>query len=330
MLTFDVTELLHDALRGDRRPPDGKLHPSGDLIGSLRHSMLRAAGAPTIESEITSDVRLMTGTLWHTYFEAIFRRNKLAVITELKLDPWLPEGWSGTADWIAWSEQYRAFVLGDLKTIKGEGMTWIEKDGIKEEHQWQLSSYWYALENMGLPLVKGYVVFYLPQNVPVDKPDVVPMLAEGMPLDRDLVLGTMNERYAQTREYLDEIEASINGGGPLFLNDKLAPVQDRVQAVRQNKKKDGIVFDVKLVPHWSAAYCPFPTELCDCSTQGQTKIGEYDLDGNYTPRKDHEDVKPTVSPSAAQLKKARAANADTGEGAAGVPDGRGQPAKDGD
>jgi len=58
--------LLNNTLRGDRRPPDGKLHPSGDLIGSLRHAQLRAAGAPTIESEIVSDTRLMTGTQWHS------------------------------------------------------------------------------------------------------------------------------------------------------------------------------------------------------------------------------------------------------------------------
>jgi hypothetical protein len=64
---------------------------------------------------------------------------------EVKLDRrWLPDGWSGTADWIFWNADLGGFVLGDLKTIKGDGITWIEKDGAKREHLWQLSAYWHA------------------------------------------------------------------------------------------------------------------------------------------------------------------------------------------
>jgi hypothetical protein len=52
---------------------------------------------------------------------------------------------------------------------------------------------------------------------------------------------------------------------------------------------------VKLVPHWSAAYCPFPDELCDCSKHGETKIGMFDVDGStYIPRKGYEEIEPVV------------------------------------
>jgi hypothetical protein len=51
----------------------------------------------------------------------------------VKLDRWMPEGWSGTADWVFWNADLGGFVLGDLETIKGDGITWIEKDGAKSE-----------------------------------------------------------------------------------------------------------------------------------------------------------------------------------------------------
>lgn len=320
MIEYDIAGMLRDYLHGESRPPDGKLHPSGDLVGSLRHSQLRAAGAPTVESDITGDVRLMTGTMWHTFFEGMFSRHRLPVMTEVKLDRWLPEGWSGTADWIFWSDEYRAFILGDLKTIKGEGMEYINKDGIKTEHLWQLSSYWYALETMGLPLVKAFFVCYLPQNVPTGS-NVEPSMQEGRPLDRELVLDTMKDRWHATRAYLDLVSETDNNTrtldkrGPteaeLYLNEHLAPVQERVQIVRWTKATG--VFDVKFAPHWSASYCPFPNELCDCSEQGVTKIGEYDLDGTYKPRKGYEDETPTVEPTLAQYKKQRKEKAADGQ-----------------
>lgn len=321
MLHFDPVELLERQLADDRRPPDGLLHPSGDLIGSLRHAQLRAAGAPTVASEIVSDVRLMTGTMWHSFYEATFRRAKLPVMTEVKLDRWLPEGWSGTADWLMWSDEYKAFVLGDLKTIKGEGMPYVERDGIKDEHLWQLSAYWYACEAMGIPLVKAFVVLYLPQNVPAGE-NPQPLLAEGRPLDRELVIGTMQERWQKTSDYLDELwlcKEHSEDGSVNWLQPSLAPEQERVQILRWNGKQG--VYDVKLAPHWSTAYCPYPNELCACSEQGTNKIGHFKLnegvisvshksDGQpgaalgaqveYVPRKtkdeDYSDIELTVTP----------------------------------
>lgn len=259
----------------------------------------------------------MTGTMWHSYFEAAFQRSRRPVMTEVKLDRWLPEGWSGTADWLIWNDELKAFVLGDLKTIKGEGMAYIGRDGIKSEHVWQLSAYWYACAEMGIPLVKGFVVYYLPQNVPVDRPDVQPQVLEGMPLERSLVVGTMEERWQATSDYLAQVKAARERSmcqypalqdAHIYLQPALAPVQERVQQVRWNGKQD--CWDLKLVPHWSAAYCPYPSELCNCREQGQTKIGSYRIefgDGSasleYEPRKfkegeaPAEDVTPTVGPT---------------------------------
>jgi hypothetical protein len=315
MLKKDYTELLDEWLYHTREP-SGNLYPSMDLLGSLRHSMLRAAGAPLREEEgIAGLVRLETGTIWHDRFEMLLRRSQLPVMMEVRLTDYMPEGWSGRADWITWSDKYRAFVLGDLKTIKPEGMPYIRRDGIKDSHMWQLSSYWYALEKMGLPLVKAFHVLYLPFEQ--EKYE----LLEGVPLDRDLVLGTMVDRAAATRKYLAHVNAAKFKAFPApedpafyFVNEFLAPVQEREQVARWNKDKS--VFDVKLVPNWSANYCLYPPELCDCHTQGQTKIGEWRwLKDNgtetslYVSRNGYEEIECEVQLTDAQIKKLKEANA---------------------
>lgn len=320
MLTHDPVALLEASLRKERAP-SGNLYPSSDLLAPLRHSMLRAAGAPKRADEnVLGLVRMETGTMWHERFEGLMRRSNAPVMLEVRLTPWLVEGWSGIADWIAWSDEYRAFVLGDLKTIKAEGMAWVKKGGIKQEHLWQLSAYWYALEKMGLPLVKAFNVLYLPMS-PLD--DIEPALMEGVPLDRDLVLGTMVDRAAATRKYLNAVlelktaayhhdDAPYDEQDPRhYLNEHLAPIPEREQVVRWNKEQG--VFDVKLQPHYSAMFCLYPHELCDCSTKGTTKIGQWEwaeygggMAAVYTPRKGYEEYgAPDVELSSAQIKKLR-------------------------
>ena len=108
-----------------------------------------------------------------------------------------------------------------------------------------------------------------------------------------------------------------------FINEYLAPEQDRVQKIWWNKTKQ--VFDVKLVRHWSADFCPYPNELCACSEASQEKIGEYVFDVEergphgptpeqahnsypgirikYVPRKGYENIEPNVEPEQKDVKK---------------------------
>lgn len=302
---MDLTSLLRTRLAESRRPPDGKLHPSGDLLGSLRHAQLRLAGAPTIESQIVSDTRLMTGTMWHSYLGEMLVGAGVPYMQEVKVTPGLPEGWSGTADAVFWNPDLRGFVLGDFKTIKGEGMKWVLKDGAKEEHIWQLSAYWWALYNMGLPLVKGFAVWYLPQNDTTERDELIePVLMECDPLPRDLLWGVMEDRWQACQDYLISLDY-FDGAYSSFVTDKLAPELDRVQKLYWNGKQK--VWDLKLVPHWSAQFCPYPTELCGCSTQSSNKVGHYTLDGEYVPRKgeEYEDVEPLIEPSASDYRSKR-------------------------
>lgn len=277
--------------------------------------MLRAAGAPTVESELVSDIRLMTGTFWHRYVGSVLVERGVPFIQEVKLDRWLPKGWSGTADWLFWNQDVGAFALGDLKTTKGEAIRFIRQEGMKLEHIWQLSAYWHALAEAGIPLIKGVSVLYLPMNNTTDKQErIEPIVVEADPLSRDEVYSVMEDRWERTREYLLSTEAERDrwesetgshrddypGWGP-YVTAALAPEQDRVQKVWWNKAKG--VFDVKLVPHWSAAFCPYPAELCACNEQKNEKIGEWSIDLEYAPRKGYESIEALAKPDARDVAK---------------------------
>jgi hypothetical protein len=300
VLPFDLTDIILNELRRQRRPSDGLLHASSHLTGSLRHAQLDVVDAPKIESELLSEITLATGTMWHEFIHSTLRREGVPYMAEVNLTPWMPVGWGGTADGLFLNPDLDAFVLGDFKTIKGEGVRFIVKDGAKVEHRHQLSIYWYAAKKMlggTAKIAKTVAVYYLPKNDTRNKDDVVePVLADFEPIPWDELEAVTRERNEAVRAY----RASLPKPNPRpltaeeYLTDLLAPVQEREQVLYLDRKTG--TADVLLKPHWSSAYCPYPVELCDCSEQGQTKIGMYDVDGTYLPRTGYEDITPTVAP----------------------------------
>lgn len=239
----------------------------------------------------------MHGTLWHEWWHKTLIERGVPFFHELNLTPYMPEGWSGTADWVFWHPEYQAFALGDLKTAKGEAIYWINSKGAKTEHIWQLSAYYYALLAMGLPMVKGFAIMYWPMNDTADGDLVLPTLQECDPLPEDVVLGRMVERWSAVQPFL--------GMGDIWETamEELAPEQDREQKLFWNKTQG--VYDLKLVPHWSTRFCDWSPPLCSCSLQGTTKIGHYKLDEEYVPRKGYEDIAPTVAPTVWEYNKRR-------------------------
>lgn len=289
LLPLDLTEAIHQSLRGSQREPDGLLHCSGDMTGSLRHVMLRMAGAPEKQNDMVTDTILEIGTLMHKRVAEAFVSLGLPFMQEVKLNQWLPNGWGGTADWIFFHPEYEAFVLGDLKTTTGEGIPFVAREGIKTEHHHQLSAYWHALVRMGLPMVKGMGVLYMPKNR-AKNTKTEPLLVEAEPLEAEYLDNLMRERRGLVDAYLDTMwvgEEHFPESPPNYLQGTLAPVQDRVLKVTWNRDK----YEVKLVPHWSAQFCPYDDLLCDCDKQGETKVGEYTRDG-YSARKGYEQVNP--------------------------------------
>jgi hypothetical protein len=264
----------------------------------LRHAQLDAVEAPRNPESLISTIRMMTGTLWHEWMHDTLKRLGIPYMAEVNLTPWMPVGWGGTSDFLIWNPDVKAFVMTDLKTTRGEGMRYLERGGAKVEHRMQTSLYWHAARKMGLPLAKKIGVFYLPMNDTRSKDEVIePLLIDFDPVPVRELFKTARQRHKSVEKY----RASLPKPNPRpleveeFLTDALAPVQEREQRIYYDSKTD--TWDLKLVPHWSAAFCPFPDELCDCSAHGQTKIGMYDVDGTtYIPRKGFEDIVPEAVP----------------------------------
>lgn len=272
-----------------------------------------------IEDELVSSIRLRTGTMWHSYFNDLFVNEGLAAMGEVRLNRWLPEGWGGTADWLFWDFDKRAFRLGDLKTTKGTGMRYIETQGVKAEHRYQLSAYYHALATAKVPLVRAPFVCYLPMDRDPEA-QTEPLLIEFEPVPKDELWELMESKWDACQRYLmaidDERErfSLETGKHPMdyptdddVLNSELAPPPEREQKLYWDKKAQQ--YDVKLVPDWRTKFCPFPVQLCDCSEQGSTKIGHYKMTDKgieYVARKGYENVVPLLSPSSKEF-EARAA-----------------------
>lgn len=274
---MNVSQLIVDGMASTQRSPDGLLHASSHLSSNLRHTLLSFhPDIPRGVPDIVSVVRMQTGTLWHAEMERWFKGRP--AMLEVDLSPWMPEGWGGRADYIIWDDEVKAFRLVDLKTIKGDGIVWKKKNGAAEAHVWQTSLYWWACWEMGLPMWNEITVLYLPMNV---APGAELLEINFEPLSFDQVAERCRDRKRHLKHFVDH-GYNLN---------YLPPSPGRVQ--RKYKGVDGKM-DVKLVPHWEAQFCPYPPPYCDCSTLKTTKIGHYDQDGVYFPRKGFEDIQPEV------------------------------------
>lgn len=296
ILPVDLPNLFLGELYAQRREPDGLLHCSSDLTSPLRFVQLRAVGAPTIQRPIAQDIRLLHGTLWHEWFHKILAASGIEFRYEIDLREYLPEGWGGTADWLFWHPDYEAWALSDLKTIRGEGLFWIGKDGAKKDHIWQLSAYWHALAKAGIPLVKGFGIMYWPMNDTSDSVDIVPRVEECQPIPQDILHAHMAAVSQSVNDY-----RTVYAETGEFLNPALAPMPEREQKYYWNKPQG--VFDLKLVPVWYEQYCDFDNVLCPRS--GSTKIGHYTLDEEYVPRGGYEEIQPEVKPTNGDYNKRR-------------------------
>lgn len=294
ILPVDLPNLFLSAIAEQDKKPDGLLHCSSDLNQPLRFTQLRAVGAPMIQRPIVQSIRLFHGTLWHEWFHSVLSASGIRFRSEVNLNRWLPEGWGGTADWLFWHPEYEAWCLGDLKTIKGEGLYWIGKDGAKRDHIRQLSAYWHALVASGIPIVKGFGVMYWPMNDTNDSVDITPQVEECEPIPAEQLHGEM----LVIREAVDNYRTAWAETGE-YLNDALAPMPEREQKYYWNKPQG--VFDVKLMPQWWERFCDFDETLCP--RQSSEKIGHYTLDGNYIPRRGYESYEVEVRPTNGDFNK---------------------------
>jgi hypothetical protein len=310
LLPFDLSEILHTELMKERRTPDGLAHAASDLVGSLRHTQLSVAGAPTIQEDLVRGMPLWIGHLIHEDIHRFLRKTGVPYMAEVSMTPWLPPGWGGTLDALVWNPDLKAFVMTDFKTSKGESMRYLIRDGAKQEHIAQTSLYWHAARKMGVPLAKKIAVFYLPKNETRGTTPTEPALLDFDPLPARQIHGDAKRRFGRVSDYekslpflsegrairsgmkdeAEHLDQSIES----WLTDELEPVQPREQRAYFDRASG--TYELKLVPNWSTAYCPFDDALCDCRTQGTEKLGTFDTDGTYYARKGYEHIEPLVTP----------------------------------
>jgi hypothetical protein len=297
-IPINLGEMFHQELLKSRRDNDFLMHASSHILGSLRHAQLDVAGAPKRTNPLLSEITLMTGTMWHDWMHNTLRRLGVPYMAEVNMTPWLPPGWAGTADAFVWNPEAKAFLLIDFKTMKGEGLRFVIKDGAKDEHKAQASAYWWAAKEMGLRLLNQIAVLYWPKNDTRGDELIEPVMVDFKPIPKETLHATMADRWGKVSDYVISLGAEPGtevSARPLadWITEALAPEQERVQRLKYDKATG--TADVILYPHWSAAYCPFPVELCACSTQGQTKIGMWQ-GGEYYPRTGYENIEPEVGP----------------------------------
>lgn len=299
LLPFNLTEIVYEELLNQRRSNDGLMHSSSHMVGPLRHAQLDVAGAPKLPESLIRQIPMWTGTMWHDWIQARIKALGIPAMPEVKLNAWLPPGWGGTADLLIYNPEYRAFVLVDIKTTKGDGLKWIRKDGAKAEHLHQVSSYWWAVKKMGLALTKHAVIWYLPMSDTRDKSEIIePIECEVTPLPQRALHTDMKRRQEAVAAYVDSLPFGYDPNGPPlpvgdYLTEALAEIPARTQKLKV-AYKTGIA-EVLLVPHWSSMFCAYPLELCDCREHGQTKIGEWSPSGEYVPRVGYEDIEPEAT-----------------------------------
>lgn len=295
LLSIDFSSVMATEFARTQRADDGKLHASS--AGSpLRHAQLEAAGAPKKPRSFGDEITLGIGTMIHEWLHDALRRQGVPYMAEVNLTPWMPPGWGGTADAVIWSPEYRAFVLVDFKSAKPESLRYRIQSGASEEHIRQTSIYFYSLKKMGLPIVKKIAVLYIPKGSTRNKDDVIePLLVDFDPLPIRALATQMKNRKARVDEYFDAVLAEgLPTKSEDWINDKLADPQPMEQRIYRDSASGANV--LKLVPNWSAAYCPFVEELCDCGTQKSFTIGRFDDLGGYKARKGYEEYEPVVTP----------------------------------
>lgn len=245
----DLMEAYEKALELGDREPDNLLHASKHIWWPLRFSQLEFAGHPMGKPEFLDRINMLTGTLHHKFIEEFLKKQKNVwyelVASEVDLTPYLPNGWTGTADWVFYDKEADHCILGDLKTIKPEAVQHLT--GIKDDHLAQLSCYNYGLTKAGYTMAPELFVFYLPKNK-VWTHDVKPQQLSSVPIQNiHLIMESIK----------DKVDYYVAKPEPMFLEN----MPDPVYKYSYNKLMN--VFDVKQYPDWREAYtCPFDEKLC--------------------------------------------------------------------
>lgn len=275
MTYIDWEDLIRRVMEAEEREPDGKLHPSTHLDGSDRHAWLDIQRIPRQKKRFGNAARLYTGTMWH---RDIMRQLQGApAMFEVKLEPWLPEGWSGTGDIFLFVPELKRWHLTDLKST--DDVAKVETWGLKPTYRAQVASYADAASRMGLDMV--------------DTADVVhfPIGGEGEPRTLPVEVGPLER--AQARQTMVE------------LRDRVLGYQDLPPAppdlLHYRRTREGVT--VHQQHHMSRGFCPFSPADCGCKVDSLKwwKVGTFKRRYGVLIYVDHETGQPGFPPEGADI-----------------------------
>lgn len=287
-----LDKIIYDALLADRRPPTGKLHCSSASWQPLRFTQLSMV-MPQSEDDYGSLMTMKIGTLTHDWLEGILYDDSdlnllgpewEVVATEWDLTPYLPDKWTGTADYVFVHKPTDTVVVGDLKTIKPEAVAYLGNRP-KPEHVTQVSCYHAAVQKWidkdieempGTTLHPDIFVCYAPKSKDSRQQTILPTIKTATAETN--VIARMHTISFAVDKYVAEVERT----GELD-NQFLAPMPEMVLKISWNKVQ--AVWDVVAREGWETEYIgsQYPEYLVP--RRPSCKVGHYSPDGWYVPRK---------------------------------------------
>ncbi len=241
------------------------------------------------------------GTLTHDWLEEAFAKEGVLgpdwvlVTSEWDVTGYLPEGWTGTLDYLFQHNPTKNYLIADLKTIKPEAVQYLG-DEPKKEHITQVSCYHGAVHQAVLGNVFHHIaVLYMPKGKDSRQQTIMPVIKTA-PAHTN-IFDRLNKIKSRVDEYVTEYERTGE-----ILNKFLAPMPKPELKVYWNKATT--VWDVKAYPHWTETYMmPFSNDVCPPTPT--EKMGHWTLDGHWIPRKGHGTEEEIPMPSKQEMERRR-------------------------
>jgi hypothetical protein len=275
---------------------NGKLHPSSDLQGCTRRTVLELAGAERSTTQSYLTLRQVIGTGLHRWLQTNLEKKHNAE-TEVDVTEGLPDGWTGSAD-IVLAKSGGGHALYDFKVISGAA-AFFRSGQLKKVHAsnksrglptdeqiWQVSAYAYALRKMGYEITDAQIVY-----LPIDKFGYGKQV-EFEPWQDEIDLiedAELEARFSEIEEAVELYRTTKQ------LPPHLAPEQQLIGKPTNTPKK----YEVHQRFDWRCSeYCAFYGRSCFPDwVEGLIGVWVYDRDNNgWRYEAEEKGIEPLVRP----------------------------------
>lgn len=282
-----LPSIIYQALLADKRAPTGKLHCSSHAWWPLRFTQLSQV-IDTDETDIGSLITMGIGTLTHEWLANYMEKNPAVLgedwelcATEWDLTPHLPDGWTGTADYVFVHRPTDMVVVSDLKTSKPEALAYLNGQP-KDSHWIQVSCYHAAISRFyaaeGVSVHPDISICYMPKGKDSRQNTIQPVVVSKAAIPAAQVWANLTDIKTAVDRYVIE----YNKTGELD-NKCLAPMP--LQSLKIGWNKTTANWDVVSRDGWEVEFigAQFGEQLCP---RGKAlKVGHWNLNGSWVPRK---------------------------------------------